>query len=143
LSKRSDINLDMSLRDDFQEENPERVHLAEYLNKGIIDEWPEFINKNSDYGEIICRCEMVTRGEIIEAINRPVPAKSLDAIKRRTRAGGGRCQGGFCSPRVLSILADELGVSPVDINKKGQRSELLMAEAKELIREKAGVNNDS
>jgi len=83
---------------------------------------------------MICRCESVTKGEILRAIKRPVPAKTLDAIKRRTRAGMGRCQGGFCSPRIIKILAKELGVSPLKITKKGAGSHILKAKAKELIK---------
>ena len=67
--------------------------------------------QNPAYGQIICRCESVTEGEIIDAIHRTPGARSLDGVKRRTRAGMGRCQAGFCSPRVMEILARELGVA--------------------------------
>ena len=68
------------------------------------------IAENPAYGTIICRCEKVTEGEIIDAIRRPLGARSLDGIKRRTRAGMGRCQAGFCSTKVMDILARELGI---------------------------------
>ena len=84
--------------------------------KGLLDPksltWDAYqalIRENPAYGQIICRCEQVTEGEIIDAIRRPLGARSLDGVKRRTRAGMGRCQAGFCSPRVMEILARELG----------------------------------
>lgn len=79
------------------------------------EERRKFIEKEPLYGRIICRCETVTEGEIVEAIHRPIVPRSVDAIKRRCNAGMGRCQGGFCGPRVHEILARELGVSPMDI----------------------------
>jgi len=75
------------------------------------------IRDNPLFGKVICRCETVTEGEILQAIRRPLPARSMDAIKRRLRAGMGRCQGGFCGPRVIEILARELGVPVSGINK--------------------------
>ena len=80
---------------------------------------------------IICRCEMVTEGEIIDAIRRPLGAKSLDGVKRRTRAGMGRCQSGFCSPRVIEILARERGVSPEEITKCGGKSRIITGRSKD------------
>ncbi len=77
----------------------------------------ELIKENPLYGNIICRCETITEAEIVDAIHRPVGARSVDAIKRRVRAGMGRCQGGFCGPKVIEILARELGVSTDEINK--------------------------
>ncbi len=79
------------------------------------EERAELIAKDPRYGRIICRCETVTEGEIVDAIHRPITPRSIDGIKRRCGAGLGRCQGGFCSPRVHEILARELGVSPLDI----------------------------
>ncbi|MEF2115462.1 FAD-dependent oxidoreductase, partial [Clostridium frigoriphilum] len=71
--------------------------------KAIIKEIPE-------YGTVICRCETVTEGEILDAIRRPLGAKTLDGVKLRTRAGMGRCQSGFCSTKVVDILAKELNI---------------------------------
>ena len=101
--------------------------------KGILN--PETLSKeerkalikgNPAYGNIICRCEMITEGEIIDAIRRPLGAKSLDAVKRRTRAGMGRCQSGFCSPRTMEILARELGVAMFEITKTGGNSKIIV-----------------
>ena len=94
--------------------------------------------KNPDYGRIVCRCEVITEAEIRDAIRRPVGAKSIDGVKRRTRAGMGRCQGGFCSPRVTEILCEELGVSPLEITKCGGESKLLVGTLDEIAKEARG-----
>ena len=86
----------------------------------------ELIAKDPLYGKIVCRCENVTEGEIVDAIRRPVGAKDLDGIKRRTRAGMGRCQGGFCTPRVMEILARELGCDVAEVTKNGKGSEIVV-----------------
>ena len=85
--------------------------------------------------KLICRCEKVSKGEVLRAIHQPLPARSLDAIKRRIRAGMGRCQGGFCSPKVLKILSEELKISPLGITKKGKGSEILKTKTKDMIKE--------
>ena len=89
------------------------------------EERAAIVKKNPEYGTLVCRCEQVTEAEIRAAIRRPVGAKTIDAVKRRTRAGMGRCQGGFCSPRVLEILAEELNISPLEVTKCGGESRLL------------------
>ncbi len=89
------------------------------------DERAELIQKRKEYGQIICRCEEVSKGEILDAIHSPIPALTIDAIKRRTRAGMGRCQGGFCSPLVADIIKQETGKELIDITKKGGDSYLL------------------
>ena len=75
------------------------------------------IAKNKAYGRIICRCETITEGEILDAIHAPAGARDVDGVKRRTRAGMGRCQGGFCSPLVTQIIADFLGVPLSEVKK--------------------------
>ncbi len=89
------------------------------------EEKSELIRKDPRYGRIICRCESITEGEIVEAIRRRVGARSVDGVKRRVRAGMGRCQGGFCGPRVLEILARELHVSRCQVVKDRGASYLL------------------
>ena len=74
-------------------------------------------NEDRRFGNIVCRCENVTEAEIRQAIHRPAGARSLDAVKRRLRAGMGRCQGGFCGPRIIEILAAELSLPVWQINK--------------------------
>ncbi|HEX2998977.1 MAG TPA: FAD-dependent oxidoreductase, partial [Armatimonadota bacterium] len=99
----------------------------------------KLIAENPAFGKIICRCETVTEGEILEAIHRPLGATTLDGVKRRTRAGMGRCQSGFCSTRVLELLAKELKQPYTSITKSGGGSYLLVGVNKqidqELIRE--------
>ena len=80
-------------------------------------EQEEIIKENPKYGNIICRCETITEGEILDAIHRPLGARSMDAVKRRVRAGMGRCQGGFCGPKVIEILSKELNIPVEEVNK--------------------------
>ena len=108
--------------------------------KGILDpdtltreERAELIRREPAYGNIICRCEMITEGEIMDAVRRPLGARSLDGVKRRTRAGMGRCQSGFCSPRTMEILARELHVSIADITKSGGKSRLVVGTNKDTL----------
>jgi len=89
------------------------------------------IQRDPKYGKIICRCELITEGEILEAIHGPIPAKTVDAVKRRTRAGMGRCQGGFCGPRVVEILAREWDQDPASITLKGPGAEILSTDSRE------------
>lgn len=90
----------------------------------------EIIKEDPLYAKIVCRCETVTEGEIVRAIHSPIPATSIDAVKRRLRAGMGRCQGGFCGPKVIEILARELGVPQEEITKSGQGSRMLSGKVK-------------
>ena len=85
------------------------------------------IEENSAYGQIVCRCETVTEAEVVEAIHRKPGATTVDGVKRRTRSGMGRCQGGFCLPRVSEILQRELNLSPQQITKKGPGSEIIVS----------------
>ncbi len=89
------------------------------------------ITRDPRYGRVICRCETVTEGEIVAEIHAPIPAATYDAIKRRTWLGTGRCLGGFDMPRVVDILARELGVSALDVSKKGEGSEFIMRRTKQ------------
>ena len=89
------------------------------------EERQRLIAENPLYANVVCRCELVTEGEIVDSIHRPLGATTLDGIKRRTRAGMGRCQAGFCSPKTVEILARELGRDMGEISKKGSGSEFL------------------
>jgi len=91
------------------------------------EEQDALIQKDPRYGRIVCRCESITEGEILDAIHSPVVPVSIDAIKRRTRAGMGRCQGGFCQPRVLELLARELGKDWVEINLRDEGTNVLLS----------------
>lgn len=123
----------------------EKAQLTEKDNfiatrKGILDpkklskeERSALIKEKPEYGNIICRCETISEGEILDAIHRPLGAKSLDGVKRRTRAGMGRCQAGFCSPRVMEILSRELGVGMDEITKSGEGSKLIVGTNKDKL----------
>lgn len=95
------------------------------------EERKALIAENPAYANVICRCELVTEGEIVDAIRRPVGATTLDGVKRRTRAGMGRCQAGFCSPKTVEILARELGVDQGAICKMDGDSKVLVGYTKE------------
>ena len=97
-----------------------------------MEERNELIRKHPEYGNIICRCEMITEGEIMDAIHRPLGARSLDGVKRRTRAGMGRCQAGFCSPRTMEILEREVPESMFAITKCGVGSNIIVGYNKEI-----------
>lgn len=97
-----------------------------------MDERNALIRKQPAYGNIICRCEMITEGEIIDAIRRPLGARSLDGVKRRTRAGMGRCQSGFCSPRVMEILEREVPMDISEITKSGNGSQIICGRNKQI-----------
>ena len=97
------------------------------------EEKNKLIKENHLYGHIICRCEKITEGEIVEAIKSPIGAKSLDGIKRRVRAGLGRCQGGFCSPKIMEILSRELNINILDITKSEKGSEIIKGFDKESL----------
>ncbi len=119
--------------------NPEKNENFNPIRKGIPkfremsnEERNKLIAENPSYGKIVCRCETVTEGEIIDAIKRPLGARTLDGIKRRTRAGMGRCQSGFCSTRIVEILAKELKVDPTSITKFGGSSRILIGKNKEV-----------
>jgi glycerol-3-phosphate dehydrogenase len=84
----------------------------------------DLIKKDPKYGCVVCRCETVSEGEICDALKRNIPINSLDAIKRRTRAGMGRCQGGFCTPKIMDIINNELKIPKEKITKKGNNSVL-------------------
>lgn len=90
----------------------------------------ELIRKDPAYGKIVCRCEQITEGEIVRAIRANPPARDVDAVKRRTRAGMGRCQGGFCQPHVAELIARELNIPLTAVTKCGPGSELLTGVSK-------------
>ncbi|MDV3426006.1 MAG: NAD(P)/FAD-dependent oxidoreductase [Bacillota bacterium] len=115
------------INSEFNPNRPGIPKFREMSNK----ERNELIKKDKAYGKIVCRCETVTEGEILNAIRRPLGAKSLDGVKRRTRAGMGRCQSGFCSAKIVEILAKELNVPMTEITKFGGTSNLLTGKNKD------------
>lgn len=95
-----------------------------------VEEKNEVIKKDSRYGQIVCRCEKITEGEIVAAIRQNPPATTVDAVKRRTRATMGRCQGGFCMPIIAGIISRELGIDIEEVTKSGKGSELVVSKTK-------------
>lgn len=109
-----------------EKENFNPLRKADYFFKNLSDEEKnEIIKRDPSYGRIICRCEKITEGEIIRACTENPPAKDLDGVKRRTRAGMGRCQGGFCQPYVAEIIARCTGIPFEKVTKSGKGSNLL------------------
>ena len=103
----------------------------DYFFKNLsMEEKNEIIKKDASYGKIVCRCEQVTEGEILRAIRENPPAKDVDGVKRRTRSGMGRCQGGFCQPYVAELIAKERGIKLEQVTKNGKGSQLLSGVAK-------------
>ncbi|MBE6069401.1 MAG: NAD(P)/FAD-dependent oxidoreductase [Clostridium lundense] len=114
-----------------QKFNPVRQGIPKFREMNN-EERKNLISKDPSYGKIICRCETVTEGEILSAIKRPLGARDLDGVKRRTRAGMGRCQSGFCSTKIVTILSRELNVPEIEITKFGGDSRLLIGRNKEI-----------
>ena len=102
------------------------------------EERAEYIARNPDYGVIVCRCEEVSKGEILDAMRRNVPCYTIDGVKRRVRPGMGRCQGGFCGPLVLDIIAKEKGLQPRQVRKGSFGSELLLRPTKAVCEPPSG-----
>lgn len=127
LAKEVSQKLGAELKENFIAKRKDIPCVAEASREEI----QALIAENPAYGNVICRCETVTEGEIVNAIRRPLGARSLDGVKRRTRAGMGRCQSGFCAPRTMEILARELGKSPLELTKAGGKSTLLTGVIKE------------
>ncbi len=105
-----------------------RVKTLETLSEEEIN---ALVKQDSRWGKIVCRCEKVTEAEIVNAIHSPLPAVTIDAVKRRTRAGMGRCQGGFCGPRVMEIIARELNIPLNKVRKGAAGSEIALYPVKE------------
>ncbi|MBS4538662.1 NAD(P)/FAD-dependent oxidoreductase [Clostridium sp. D2Q-11] len=113
-----------NLKEDFNPYRQKPIVFMELNDRGKN----ELINRDDRYGRIICRCEMITEGEIVDTIKRPGGATTVDGIKRRVRPGAGRCQGAFCGPRIVEILARELDKDPEQVLKDGEGSNILIGE---------------
>ena len=109
--------------------NPTRVS-CRHFGTLSMEEKNEMIKADPAFGHLICRCETVTEGEILAAIRQNPPARSLDAVKRRTRAGMGRCQGGFCTTFITELLAKEQGIPETEVTKFGGSSYMLCGKTK-------------
>jgi len=124
--------MDLEEKTDF---NPIRRRITPFSEASRIEQ-TALIEANPAYGEIVCRCEQVSKVEILEALNNPISEKTISAVKYRTRAGMGRCHGGFCLPRIVEILREEYGLSPEEIKLKNKDSSLFIGETKDLREKK-------
>ncbi|PKM50417.1 MAG: FAD/NAD(P)-binding oxidoreductase [Firmicutes bacterium HGW-Firmicutes-7] len=121
-----ELNPSTGKKENFNPIREKPIHFRECTFK----EKDELIKKDPKYAHVICRCETITEAEIIRAIRGKIPARTLDAVKRRTRAGMGRCQGGFCGPRVVEIISRELGIDPTEVTLKGNTSNVLISHSR-------------
>ncbi|HDT14048.1 MAG TPA: FAD/NAD(P)-binding oxidoreductase, partial [Candidatus Aminicenantes bacterium] len=115
----------LELRADFRPARPVRRRFADLDDEARAGR----VARDAGWGEMVCRCEHVTRAEVVAALRNPFGARTLDAVKRRTRCGMGRCQGGFCTPRIVEIL-DEEGVPADRVTKRGGGSCLFQGRVK-------------
>lgn len=109
--------------------NPRRRGIPR-LRELPLEKRNEMIQKNPEYGVIVCRCEEISKGEIIDALNSPLPVYTVDGVKKRVRPGMGRCQGGFCMPLVTKIISEVTGMPPEEITKSGEDSYILFGRTK-------------
>ena len=105
---------------------------AHYYKELTLDEKNEIIKEHPEFAHVICRCETVTEGEILEAIRTNPKPRDVDGVKRRTRASMGRCQGGFCTPYIIDLLAAEMGCDYTDVTKFGGKSYINIGKTKEV-----------
>jgi glycerol-3-phosphate dehydrogenase len=124
-----DLGLPRGARADFDPVRPAPPKFSELPHA----ERNRLIREDSRWGHVICRCETVTEMEVVNAIRSIIPATNMDAVKRRTRTGMGRCQGGFCGNRVAAILAGELGIPITAVTKDGEGSPVFLGEAKDFL----------
>ena len=122
----SSIGLDLEEKSDFDPIREPKHHFRE----ASVEEKNEIIKRDASYGRIICRCEGVSEGEIIDAIRSNPPAQDIDGVKRRTRSGMGRCQGGFCGPYVMELIAKEKGMAFEKVTKSGGDSVMVYGRTK-------------
>jgi glycerol-3-phosphate dehydrogenase len=113
---------------DFQSERESIVRFREQP----IETQVKLVEEDADYGHVICRCEMVTRREVMDAINNPLGVRTITGIKLRSRSMMGRCQGGFCSTRIVDMLADKFDTRLTEISLKGPGSNLFIETTKDL-----------
>lgn len=114
------------------EPDPDFVDKREHIvfKNLSAEEKNELIRKDPRYGRVVCRCETITEGEIVAALHSPIPPRSINGVKRRCNAGMGRCQGGFCGPRVQEIIARELGIDQAEVLLEQAGSTILTGRTK-------------
>lgn len=129
VAKIVDGIISLDKKDDFKSLRKSIPNVA----AASFEEREKLIAKDHRFANVVCRCELVTEGEIIEAINRPCGARTLDGVKRRTRAAMGRCQSGFCAPKIVEILAREISEDIGQVTKSGKGAEFLCGLDKEAL----------
>lgn len=123
------LGVELKLKDNYNPYRPKPERFTDFSKKQLEKK----IKEDSSWGRIICRCEKISEREILNAIQAPVGATTLDGVKFRCRAGMGRCQAGFCRPRVMEILSNELNIPYQAITKKGEDTNILIAKTKDLL----------
>ena len=123
----SSQNVELKVNNDY---NPKRAPMHGF-REASPDEKNIIIKKDPPYGKIVCRCEGITEGEILAAIRNNPKARDLDGVKRRTRAQMGRCQGGFCSPYIVELIAREQNIPYEAVTKSGGASYIIAGKTKE------------
>jgi glycerol-3-phosphate dehydrogenase len=131
-----DNGLELSLKDNYIDTR-KRIR----FNEMDAAERTELVKRNPAYGRVICRCETVTEGEIIDALRSPIPPVSVGGVKRRCNPGMGRCQGGFCAPKIVELLAKELDIQPEDVPQDNGGSWILSGPTKERNATTGGAAN--
>lgn len=126
-----DMLAEQGLKLQVNEKYNPKYRSLNFFKELSIEEKNELIKKDNAYGKIVCRCEVVTEGEILNAIRTNPKPMDIDGVKRRTRAQMGRCQGGFCSTHIIKLLAKELGVQFQQVTKKGKNSTIVLGKTKE------------
>ena len=120
LMKNAGVQLEVNPNFDGTREDP-------HVFRNMTDEEKDaYIKANPEYGKIVCRCEQISEGEIRKALRTNPPAQDMDGVKRRTRSGMGRCQGGFCGPYVMKLIAEERGIPKEQVTKNGKGSEMVI-----------------
>ncbi len=123
------LGVDMKVKEDYNPIRPKPERFADFTKEDLDKK----IKEDPSWGRIICRCEVVPEKEIIDAIRAPVGATTVDGVKFRCRPGMGRCQGGFCQPRIIEILSRELNIPYNEVTKKGEDTNLLVGRTKDFI----------
>ena len=117
-----DLGEELKGKENYNPYRPKPEHLSDFTKMKLNQK----IKENPAWGRIICRCETIPEAEIVDSIRRPVGATTIDGVKFRCRAGMGRCQGGFCMPRVMEILSRELNIPYDEVTKRGKGSHYLV-----------------
>ena len=123
------LGVELKVKEDYNPFRPKPERFDDFS----IEELDQKIREDPAWGNIICRCETVTEKEIINAIHSPVGARTVDGVKFRCRPGMGRCQGGFCRPRVIELLSRELNIPYDEVTKRGEDTNFLVGRTKDFI----------